>query len=216
MHVSDGILPVEMSIAGYVLALGAAVLTSRKLETEEVPRMGLLAAATFVASLVNVPVAGVSVHFGLFGLVGLLLGVRAVPVIFAVLILQTFLFQHGGFLSLGVNVVNMASGGLVAAAIGRYLPGPLGLRAALGGFIGIYLPALLLLGEFQIAGYGRSILLLAGVYAIVGVLEGAFTAMVIAFIYRTKPALLIHLRAARIRIPEPLSARNAVPAKEGR
>lgn len=216
MHVSDGILPVEMSIAGYVLALGAAVVTSRKLETEEVPRMGLLAAATFVASLVNVPVAGVSVHFGLFGLVGLLLGIRAVPVIFAVLILQTFLFQHGGFLSLGVNVVNMASGGLVAAAIGRYLPGPLGLRATLGGFIGIYLPALLLLGEFQIAGYGRSILLLAGVYAVVGVLEGAFTTMVIAFISRTKPALLAHLRAARANISEPLSARNAIPAKEGR
>ena len=201
MHVSDGILPVEMSIAGYVLAIGAAVLTSRKLETEEVPRMGLLAAATFVASLVNVPVAGVSVHFGLFGLVGLLLGMRAVPVIFAVLILQTFLFQHGGFLSLGVNVVNMASGGLVAAAIGRYLPGPLGLRAAFAGFAGIYLPVLLLLGEFQIAGYGRSILLLAAVYAIVGALEGAFTMMIVAFLRRAKPVLLHHLLRPRESAP---------------
>ena len=203
MHVADGILPVEMSIAGYVLAIGAAVLTSRKLETEEVPRMGLLAAATFVASLVNVPVAGVSVHFGLFGLVGLLVGVRVVPVIFAVLILQTFLFQHGGFLSLGVNVVNMASGGLAGAVLGRYLPGPLGMRAALAGFAGIFLPVLLLLGEFQIAGYGRSILLLAGVYAIVGVLEGAFTAMVVAFIARTKPSLLRHLQPARENAPVP-------------
>lgn len=215
MHVSDGILPVELCIAGYVLALGATVLTSRKLETEEVPRMGLLAAATFVASLVNVPVAGVSVHFGLFGLVGLLLGVRAVPVIFAVLILQTFLFQHGGFLSLGVNVVNMASGGLVAAAIGRYAPGPLGLRAAVAGFAGIFLPALLLLGEFQIAGYGRSMLLLAVAYAIVGVLEGAFTTMVIAFLNRTKPALLQHLRVPRITVPAPAPAANAVSAKQG-
>lgn len=197
MHVSDGILPVDLSVAGYVLALGAAALSSRKLETEEVPRMGLIAAATFVASLVNVPVAGVSVHFGLFGLAGLLLGVRVVPVIFAVLILQTFLFQHGGFLSLGVNVVNMASGGLAAAAIGRFAPGPLGLRAACAGFVGIFLPVLLLLGEFQIAGYGRSILLLAGVYAMIGVLEGAFTTMVLAFLSRARPALLEQLRLSR-------------------
>ncbi len=209
MHVADGILPVEMSIAGYALAIGVSALASRKLETEEVPRMGLLAAATFVASLVNVPVAGVSVHFGLFGLVGLLLGVRVVPVIFAVLILQTFLFQHGGFLSLGVNVVNMASGGLVAAAIGRYVPGPLGMRAALAGFAGIFLPVLLLLGEFHVAGYGRSILLLAGVYAIVGILEGAFTAMVIAFVARTKPSLLRHPRPARENAPVPSSAVKA-------
>lgn len=215
MHVSDGILPVEICIAGYVLALGATVLASRKLETEEVPRMGLLAAATFVASLVNVPVAGVSVHFGLFGLVGLLLGVRAVPVIFAVLILQTFLFQHGGFLSLGVNVVNMASGGLVAAAIGRYASGPLGLRAAVAGFAGIFLPALLLLGEFQIAGYGRSMWLLAGAYAIVGALEGAFTSMVIAFLNRTKPALLAHLRASRSATLRQSPTGNVVSAKEG-
>ncbi|MCZ2156452.1 MAG: CbiM family transporter [Bryobacterales bacterium] len=197
MHVSDGILPIDLSAAGYVLALGATLLTSRKLETEEVPRMGSVAAAVFVASLVNVPVAGVSVHFGLFGLAGLLLGLRVVPVIFAVLILQTFLFQHGGFVSLGVNVVNMASGGLAAAAIGRFLPGPLGLRAACAGFVGIFLPVLLLLGEFRIAGYGRSILLLAGAYAMIGILEGAFTAMVLAFLARAKPELLEHLHLSR-------------------
>lgn len=214
MHVSDGILPVEICVAGYLLAMGGAALCSRKLETEEVPRMGLLAAAAFVASLVNVPVAGVSIHFGLFGLVGLLIGVRAVPVIFAVLILQTFLFQHGGFLALGVNVVNMSAGALVAAAIGRFAPGPLALRAAAAGFAAIFLPALLLLSEFQLAGYGRSVLLLAGVYALVGTLEGVFTSMVIAFLSRTRPGLLRQLREARIE----LSAAPAIPvapAKEG-
>lgn len=198
MHVSDGILPVEVCIAGYALAVGAAALCSRRLETEEVPRMGILAAATFVASLVNVPVAGVSIHFGLFGLVGVLLGLRAVPVIFAVLLLQTFLFQHGGFLSLGVNVANMASGALLAAAAGRFLPGPVWFRAAVAGFLGIFVPALLLLAEFQLAGYGRSLLLLAAVYAAVAAIEGAFTSAVAAFLERAKPALLsrMHLPAA--------------------
>lgn len=206
MHVSDGILPVGLSVAGYILALGAAALSSRNLETEEVPRMGLVAAATFVASLVNVPVSGVSVHFGLFGLAGLLLGFRVVPVIFAVLILQTFLFQHGGFLSLGINVVNMASGGLAAAAIGRFAPGPLAFRAVCAGFVGIFLPVILLLGEFQIAGYGRSILLLAGVYAMIGILEGVFTAMVVALLARARPALLEQLHLSPVAGPREISA----------
>lgn len=196
MHVSDGILPVEVCIGGYVLAIAAASVSSRKLETEEVPRMGILAAATFVASLVNVPVAGVSIHFGLFGLVGLLLGLRAVPVIFAVLVLQTFLFQHGGFLSLGVNVVNMASGALLASFAGRFVSGPVWLRAWLAGFCGIFFPAMLLLAEFQLAGYGRSLLLLGAVYAGVGILEGTFTSAVAAFLERAKPALLARMHSS--------------------
>lgn len=190
MHVSDGILPLEICVAGYALAIGGAVWCGRKLDTEEVPRMGLLAAAVFVASLVNVPIAGVSMHFGLFGLLGLLLGRRSVPVLFAVLILQTFLFQHGGFLSLGVNVANMASGALAAMAIGRLSLLPLSLRAGLAGFIGIFVPSSLLLGEFHLAGYGRSVMLLASVYALVGLAEGVFTVAVILFLQRTKPAVL--------------------------
>ena len=220
MHVSDGILPVEVCIAGYAVALGVAAMCSRRLETEEVPRMGMLAAATFVASLVNVPVAGVSIHFGLFGLVGLLLGLRAVPVVFAVLVLQTFLFQHGGFLSLGVNVVNMASGALLGAAAGRFLPGPVWLRAAVAGFLGIFVPALLLLAEFQLAGYGRSLLLLAAVYAAVAVIEGAFTSAVVVFLERAKPALLsrMHLAATPSfplpAVPDPARAATTGSSKE--
>ncbi len=189
MHIADGILPVTVCAAGYVVALAGSAWGSRNLQSEEVPRMGLLAAAAFVASTVHFPVAGTSVHFGLFGLLGMILGLRALPVIFAVLLLQTFLFQHGGFLSLGVNAMNMGAGALCGCLLARLRWFPLPIRAFLAGFAGIFVPALLLLVEFQFAGYGRSLALLAGIYALLGGLEGVFTALIAHFLHRTRPMM---------------------------
>lgn len=190
MHVADGILPVSLCVAGYAISLAGCAWGSRKLEAEEVPRMGLLAAAAFVASTIHFPIAGTSVHFGLFGLLGLVLGVRAMPVIFAVLVLQSFLFQHGGFLSLGVNATNMCAGALCGLLAGRITSLPLAIRGFLAGFLGIFVPALLLMAEFQFVGYGRSLFLLALIYAVVGAMEGSFTSLITAFLQRVRPAIL--------------------------
>lgn len=206
MHVTDGILPLPLCAVGYAVSLGACALGSRRLETEEVPRMGLLAAAAFVASTIHFPIAGTSAHFGLFGLLGMMLGLRALPVIFAVLLMQTFLFQHGGFLSLGVNAVNMGAGALCGWWIGRLTALPLPLRAFLAGLAGILVPAFLLLGEFLLVGYGRSLSLVAIIYLAVGLLEGVFTSMVTVFLYRVQPAMLA---AARV----PAHTAVAIPAE---
>jgi cobalt/nickel transport system permease protein len=190
MHIADGILPVSLCVAGYAMSLTAAAIGSRKLQTEEVPRMGMLAAATFVASCVHIPIAGSSVHFGLLGLLGAMLGLRSVPVVVAVLLLQSFLFQHGGFLTLGVNALNMGAGALSGYLLWRMNRLPLGLRGFLAGFAGMMVPALLVMLEFQTAGYGRSLLVLTGVYALLGILEGGFTSMVLTFLQRTRPNML--------------------------
>lgn len=190
MHIADGILPVSLCATGYVVSLAATAIGSRKLQTEEVPRMGMLAAAAFVASSVHIPIGGSSVHFGLFGLLGIVLGLRSMPVVMAVLLLQSFLFQHGGFLTLGVNAVNMGAGALSGYLLWRMRGLPFGLRGFLAGFAGMMVPALLVIGEFQIAGYGRSLLLLAGAYALLGVLEAGFTTMVLSFLQRTRPNML--------------------------
>lgn len=190
MHVADGILPVSLCAAGYAVSLAATAMGSRRLHAEEIPRMGLLAAAAFVASTVHFPIAGTSVHFSLFGLLGMMLGVRALPVVLAVLLLQTFLFQHGGFLSLGVNAMNMGAGALCGYLFGRLGSLPLALRGFLAGFAGMMVPALLVIAEFQMAGYGRSLFLFAGIYALLGTLEGSFTSMVTVFLQRVRPAVL--------------------------
>jgi cobalt/nickel transport system permease protein len=189
MHIADGILPLSVCVAGYAVSLAGSAWGSRRLEAEDVPRMGMLAAATFVASTVHFPLAGTSVHFGLFGLVGMLLGLRALPVIFAVLLLQSFLFQHGGFLTLGVNAANMGAGALCGALLARFTHIPLPLRSFAAGFLGMLAPALLLIAEFQLVGYGRSVFLLAGIYAMLGVAEGVFTMLVAVFLQRVRPAI---------------------------
>jgi len=200
MHIADGILPVSACVAGFVVSLTATTWASRKLESEEVPRMGMLAAATFVASMVHIPIAGTSVHFSLFGLLGMLLGLRALPVVLAVLLLQTFLFQHGGLLTLGVNTTNMSMGALAGYAVSRVPGVSLTLRAFLAGLLGMVVPALLVVTEFQLVGYGRSLFLLFGLHVLLGLAEGAFASMVTTFLARIRPSML-----TAVSMPRPIA-----------
>jgi cobalt/nickel transport system permease protein len=190
MHVADGILSTEISVGAYVVSVAAVYALGRRIEPEEVTRMGLLSAASFVVSLIHFPLAGTSVHLGLFGLIGILLGRRAFPVIFATLLFQTLLFQHGGLLSLGVNAVNMGAGGLLAWGI-WLLPGvPPGAKAFAAGFVGVMTPALLMAFEFSLSGYGRGFYYLMAVYLVVAAVEAALTMAAVAYFRRVKPGIL--------------------------
>lgn len=190
MHVADGILSTEISVGAYVVSMAAVYALGRRIEPEEVTRMGLLSAASFVVSLIHFPLAGTSVHLGLFGLIGILLGRRAFPVIFATLLFQTLLFQHGGLLSLGVNAVNMGTGALLAWGI-WLLPGlPPAAKAFAAGFAGVMTPALLMAFEFSLSGYGRSFYYLMAIYLVVGAVEAALTMAAVAYFRRVKPGIL--------------------------
>jgi len=190
VHIADGIVPVQAAAAADVLALGAVFLLSRKIETAEIPKTGLMASALFLASLFHFPFAGTSIHLGLFGLAGILLGRRAFSTVFIALLLQAFLFQHGGLLALGLNTINMGLGALAGRLVWR-IPGFSGTcRAFAAGCVGILIPAALMSFEFMLIGYGKRILFLAAVYAAVAVLEGLLTVSAVAFLGKTEPALL--------------------------
>ncbi|HPW16812.1 MAG TPA: CbiM family transporter [Candidatus Aminicenantes bacterium] len=190
MHIADGILPVGAAAAADALALGTVSVLSRKIKAAEIPETGLMASALFLASLLHFPVAGTSVHLGLYGLAGVLLGPRSVPAVFVALLFQSLLFQHGGLVALGVNTVNMGLGALAAWLLWR-APGRAGApRAFAAGFAGILVPAALMILEFRLIGYGRRILFLALVYVAVAALEGVLTAAAVAFLRKTEPSLL--------------------------
>jgi cobalt/nickel transport system permease protein len=192
MHIADGIIPNLWCGAAHGLAWAGAYGFGRRVEPSEVVRMGLLASATFAVSLIHFPLGGTSVHLGLYGLTGILLGVRAFPVVLAALLFQTLLFQHGGLLSLGLNAVNMGSGALLAAAIWRapFGEGHQTVKAFLCGFAGVMLPAVLLATEFASVGYGKGFYFIAMLYAAAGIIEGALTAGTVSFLRHTKPAVL--------------------------
>lgn len=175
--------------AAHGVAWAAVYGLGRKVQTDEIVRMGLMASAAFVISLIHFPLGGTSVHLGLYGLAGILLGARAFPVIFAALLFQTLLFQHGGLLSLGLNAINMGTGALLASVLWRSPWKAVGAKAFLCGFLGILIPALLLATEFSAVGYGRGFYFIALLYLGAAILEGALTAFAVLFLKRAKPGV---------------------------
>jgi ABC-type Co2+ transport system permease subunit len=104
VHLSDGVLQTAWWVTGWLLAVLLLIWVSRKIDDTEIPVLGVLSAAFFVASQVHLPLGGVSVHLLLNGLVGLILGRKAPLAISVGLLLQLALFGHGGWSTLGLNI----------------------------------------------------------------------------------------------------------------
>lgn len=190
MHIADGILPVGLCAAAGAASLAGTVWWGRGVHNGEVARMGLMASTLFTASLIHFPLAGTSVHFSLLGLAGLLLGTRAFPVVFATLLMQSLLFQHGGLLSLGVNALNMGGGALVAAALWHLLPGGVRPRVFFCSFAATMTAALLMAAGFAAAGYGKGFYWIAGVYSLLALIEAALTVMIVDIVRKVRPEVV--------------------------
>ena len=81
MHISEGILSGPVLISGAALTVAGTAIGLKKLDYEQIAKAGILSAAFFVTSLIHVPIGPASVHMILNGIIGLLLGWGAVPVI---------------------------------------------------------------------------------------------------------------------------------------
>jgi cobalt/nickel transport system permease protein len=103
VHIDNNVLQWPWEAGGFATAVVLLVFGAWRLTEEEIPRIALLTAAFFVASQIHVRVPPGSVHLLLNGLVGIILGRRAIPAIFVGLMLQTLLLGHGGVTALGVN-----------------------------------------------------------------------------------------------------------------
>jgi len=96
MHISEGVLSGPVLVSGAALAAVGTAIGLKKLDYDHIAQAGILSAAFFVASLIHVPIGPSNAHLILNGLVGLLLGWAAFPVILVALVLQAMLFQFGG------------------------------------------------------------------------------------------------------------------------
>src|SRR5579872_524210 len=117
VHIADGVLNWPWLAAGFAITAILAWLGAWKIRDEEVPRIALLTAAFFVASLIHVRLGPTSVHLLLNGLVGVLLGRRAPLAILVGLFLQAALLGHGGFTTLGVNACVLGVPALLAGGL---------------------------------------------------------------------------------------------------
>ena len=121
LHIPDGFLSFVVSMICWVItAITISVAVSRtnkSLGERQVPLMGVMAAFIFAAQMINFPVAGgTSGHLLGGALAAITLGPWAgMLVMTAVIAVQGLLFQDGGLLVMGANILNM---GLLTAAIG--------------------------------------------------------------------------------------------------
>lgn len=196
MHISDGVLPVSVTVGSYVVGAALAAWSARRTRSGDLPKLAVTTAAFFVASLVHVPFGPTSVHLILPGLTGALLGPSAFLSIGLGLLLQTLLFQFGGITALGANSLMMGLPALVCGWLfqrfkGRTRPRQAlvgGLAGALGTVLAAIILALLLVtGGEDFLGVAK-IALLAHVPVVI--IEGLVSAFTIGFLARVKPELL--------------------------
>lgn len=198
MHISEGVLSPGILAAGAVLTAAGVIIGLKKIDTQEIPSVGIMSAAFFVASLVHVPIGPASVHLILNGLLGLILGWQAFPAIMTGLLLQALLFQFGGITSLGVNTFNMAFPAIVCFymfgwCIKSNRNRTLFIMASFGsGFFAVFFSAILVALSLYLTGEAflpTSKLILAA-HLPVMFIEGGLTSICTLFLKSVKPELL--------------------------
>ncbi|MBK9053086.1 MAG: energy-coupling factor ABC transporter permease [Chloroflexi bacterium] len=204
LHIPDGFLSVVISVISWVVTLAilyfAVQKAQNKFDERLVPLAGIMAAFIFAAQMLNFPVAGgTSGHFIGAALATIVLGPwLGILVMAAVIILQALLFQDGGLVVMGANVLVM---GVVPAFVGygltrSFLNRPKGQRLAVIGvaswlsiMAAAFITALLLWlsGTSTLAVVVPTML---GIHALIGVGEALITVAAYTFIMQTRPELV--------------------------
>lgn len=204
LHIPDGFLSILVSVVCWaitIIVIGFAISkTNKALGEKQIPLMGVMAAFIFAAQMINFPVAGgTSGHLLGGALAAIVLGPWAgMLVMTAVIAVQALLFQDGGLLVMGANILNM---GLVTAAIGyglyRSVAGQsktvkltvVGIAAWLSVMAGALLTSL----QLWLSGTSQLEIVIPamlGVHAFIGLGEALITVFALAFIIQTRPDLI--------------------------
>ncbi len=205
LHIPDGgFLSLPVSIVGWVAAivlLAVAIRQTRQQFGDRLaPLAGIMAAFIFAAQMINFPVlGGVSGHLLGGALAAIVLGPWAGMLVMAsVILVQALLFQDGGLVVMGANILNM---GLLTAVVGygfyRLVAGReqrtrlvvAGVAAWLSVMVSAFVASLQLWlsGTLSLQVVLPAMLF---VHALIGLGEALITVGALAFIYRTRPDVL--------------------------
>ena len=198
MHLAEGIITSPIILGGGALiAAGGVAMGLRNLDESQALRTAVLGSGFFVASLIHIPVFGVSVHLTLAGLLGIVLGWAAFPAVLVGLILQLVLFGFGGLTTLGLNTCILAMPAVVAHYVSGLLirPPHATQHTWICGVLGagtVALSSVLLAAILRTAG--EAFTLIAGSVLVahipVMILEGGVTAAAVGFLAKVSPELL--------------------------
>lgn len=213
MHAPDGFFSVPVAVVMWVIAIVVIAVSVRRVghsfDERAIPLMGVTAAFIFAAQMINFPVVGgTSGHLLGAVLAAILLGPWAGTLVMAsVIAVQSLLFQDGGLLAMGANIVNMGLIGTIGGyAIYRTVAGLLGGEergrmpaAAIAAWSAVMLGAAATSFELAISGTTTLAVVLPamlGTHALIGVGEALITVGALALIKNARPDLLLLRDAA--------------------
>jgi cobalt/nickel transport system permease protein len=174
--------------------------TNKSLGEKQVPLMGVMAAFIFAAQMINFPVAGgTSGHLLGGALAAIMLGPwAAMLVMTSVIAVQGLLFQDGGLLVMGANILNM---GLITCVIGYglYRSVSSGNRilkltvAGIAAWLSVMAGALFTSLQLWLSGTSQLQVVIPAmlfVHALIGLGEAVVTVAALSFVLQARPDLL--------------------------
>ncbi len=208
LHIPDGFLSVPVALLGLLLALVVLAYTLRQtrdlLGERQIPMLGVMAAFVFAAQSINFPVlGGTSGHLIGGALVAIVVGPwPAVLVMTVVVGLQALLFQDGGLLAIGWNIVNMAilavlTGALTFGLLRRFLGTSrtsLIIATMAAAWISVVVSATAAGVELAASDPGllAAVPAMAGIHVVIGLGEALITGAAVILIAKARPAILLH------------------------
>ena len=207
LHAPDGFFSVPVALLMWaiaIIAVGVSVQRAgRTFDERAIPLMGVTAAFIFAAQMINFPVVGgTSGHLLGAVLAAILLGPWAGTLVMtSVIAVQSLLFQDGGLLAMGANIVNMGVIGTMGGyAIYRALCTVLGGEergrlpaAAVAAWSTVILAAASASLELAISGTTSLAVVLPamlGTHLLIGIGEAIITGGALALIRSARPDLL--------------------------
>ncbi|MCT7589206.1 cobalt transporter CbiM [Aliarcobacter butzleri] len=195
MHISDGIISIEVATVSAVATLAFCVYSFKNLTNEKIALVASMSALFFVTSFIHIPFGVTQIHLMLIGFIGIFLGSLAFISIAIALILQALLLGFGGLSSLGANILVMALPAYLVYLIFKLeILKKLNekIKFFLVGFLGVFISSLLL---FTVLVFSKDEYL-AVAYSIIAVniptmiLEGLVTMFLLLYIKKSMPKLL--------------------------
>jgi cobalt/nickel transport system permease protein len=202
VHIPDGFLATPVWAAMDVAAAPAVGVMVRRaqrgFDDSKAPLLGVMGAFVFAAQMINFPVGiGTTGHLVGGALLAITLGPAAAGVVMtAILAIQALVFQDGGVLALGANVINMAVLGVLAGYLPFHFWGAGRRRRSaifLGGLLSVLVSAVLALAELVASGVkmpGSVLGISLALFVVSAAIEGAITLAVVQALEAINPGFV--------------------------
>ncbi len=220
MHMANELLSVPVAAGTLAIAAGGLGLICRKarqvIAADKLALMGILGAFIFAAQMVTIrlpAMPGTSGHMVGAVLLAIILGPHlGAIVISSVVIVQCLIFQDGGLLALGCNIINMA---LVPSYLGYFLyktatAGPFSsLRTYIGAMVAcviaieagaVLVPVQAALSGVLAVPFSTFLITMLGVHFLVGFVEGLITVAVLGYLQQVRPDVFVDSLPGKVRL----------------